>query len=62
MKTQLWQAVHMLHQEAHGNIPFRTCTADPCRHLGVSELYPYHRKHVLNGPAPLSLPYGEQSH
>lgn len=57
-EQQLWQAVHALHEQAHGLTPFRTCVAEPCRWLGV---YPS-QSHIRDlgsvpaGPAAASLP------
>lgn len=33
---ELRAAAHMLHEQAHGPTPWRTCQEDPCRHLWAS--------------------------
>jgi hypothetical protein len=55
-ERQLWQAIHMLHEEAHGKIPFRTCTAEPCRLMSRDQSGYWPASDVLDGPAPASLP------
>jgi hypothetical protein len=43
-------AIHILHEQVHGQIPFRTCMNHPCRQLS-------HDTDIsLTGPAPATLP------
>lgn len=51
----LWDAVNMLHSEAHGNVPLQTCGAEPCRTLRHDFTYSQPGERTF-GPAPLSLP------
>ena len=44
----LLTAVHDLHEQAHGAVPFRTCTHSPCRDLARR-----FETVDLDGPAPL---------
>lgn len=60
---QMWQALHSLHEQAHGAIPFRTCTVDPCRYLGVDKSRSHLRDPgIPTGPAALSLPLHGSNH
>ena len=58
----LWQAVHMLHEEAHGQVPFVTCRAEPCRHLSSTPYGAWPSGDHPDGPAPLTLPFGRKDH
>lgn len=60
-ETQLWQAIHMLHEQTHGNVPFVTCSVEPCRSLAQDQ-YGNWPASDLPGPAPASLPRVGQSH
>lgn len=31
----LCAAIHMLHEQAHGNTPIKTCYTEPCGHLPI---------------------------
>lgn len=53
---QLWQAVLMLHTEAHGHIPLQVCTMEPCRSLRYDHHYDQGPVGRTFGPAALSLP------
>lgn len=46
-KGALPAAIHILHEQAHGPVPFRTCREVPCMALTFLD---------LRGPAPLSVP------
>jgi hypothetical protein len=39
-------AIHMLHEQAHGEVPYLTCSDEPCRSLPLD----------IRGPAPRVLP------
>lgn len=41
-------AAHMLHEQAHGNVPWITCQIEPCPSLVLGD--------EDRGPAPLTLP------
>lgn len=41
----LANAIHMLHEDAHGDVPFKSCSFEPCRDLALD----------LVGPAPTSV-------
>lgn len=58
----LWRAVHMLHEQSHGPVPFVTCREDPCRELTRYTYGNWPRNDYPTGPAPLSLPYGRKDH
>ncbi len=47
-------AIHNLHEQAHGRIPFRTCAQEPCRSL--SSPTPGSLWLRLDGPAPAVMP------
>lgn len=60
---QMWQALHSLHEQAHGNTAFRTCTTDPCRHLSVDRSLSYQRYDDFpTGLATASLPLLGRDH
>lgn len=59
---QLWQAVHMLHEQAHGPVPFKTCTAEPCKLLSRDQYGNWPRGNLPDGSAPDSLPRFGQDH
>lgn len=61
-ERQLWNAIHMLHEEAHGRVPFKTCTAEPCRSLSRDQYGNWPSGALPDGPAPSSLPRVGQSH
>lgn len=44
---QMRDAAHMLHEQAHGGSPWRTCTEEPCRLI--------ERDLIERGPAPRYL-------
>lgn len=45
---ELTRALHMLHEQAHGDTPWRTCVTEPCNTIGqIVE--------QTAGPAPLTL-------
>lgn len=52
---QLAHAVHMLHEQAHGPTPFRTCTSEPCRSL-IVDIAVDETWDLFDGPAPATLP------
>lgn len=45
-------ALHMLHEQAHGDVSFALCSSEPCRQLTIPTS-------LRRGPAPYSLPIGE---
>ena len=61
-ETQLWQAIHMLHEQAHGPVPFVTCTAEPCRLMSRDQYGNWPRGNFPDGAAPTSLPRFGQDH
>lgn len=59
---QLWQAIHMLHEQAHGPVAMVTCTEEPCRLLSRDTYGSWPANAVPDGPAPLSFPKSGDNH
>lgn len=55
----LLKAVHMLHEQAHGQTPLRLCREDPCRDLDFETI---EADELTSGPAPLTLPLRGEDH
>jgi hypothetical protein len=62
MSDDLWPAMHMLHEQAHGETPLQTCTQEPCRTLRHDSGYGQAPGERTFGPAPLSPPIPGKDH
>lgn len=42
-RDRLYDAIHVLHEQAHGDVPYRTCSEYPCRELHLPIVGPARR-------------------